>query len=340
MNVRLLTTLALALGCTGLLAASASAAHVQCGALVTQDVVLDGDLVGCPGDGLRIGADGVTVDLNGHTIDGSGAGNGVRITRLRGVTVQNGTVTGFGTGLRLEFADENRLLGLALRDNAGDGAFLLASSRNTLSGLAVPSNGATTFGQGVLVISGSDENVVMQSAFAGNAFTGVRVTNATRNRIAHNDFSAGDAIHLFGGSFETVVTANRLHASRGDGILVALAGNEGNVVSFNRVTDAGRDGIGVWDDAARTEVYRNRVTGSASAGIFVISSGGTVVEGNRTDENLNGIHISRTETTVTANRAKYNIEYGIRAGLPVTDGGHNRARGNGASAQCLNVVCK
>jgi len=43
---------------------------------------------------------------------------------------------------------------------------------------------------------------------------------------------------------------------------------------------------------------------------------------------------------VTANRANYNIEYGIYAGLPVTDGGHNRARGNGASPQCLNVVCK
>jgi parallel beta-helix repeat protein len=131
-----------------------------------------------------------------------------------------------------------------------------------------------------------------------------------------------------------------VHASRADGILVALAGNEGNVVRFNRVTDAGRDGIGVWDDAARTEVYRNRVTGSTSDGIFVISGGGTIVEGNRTDGNLNGIHISRAETTVTANRANYNIEYGIRAGLPVTDGGHNRARGNGASPQCLNVVCK
>ena len=52
----------------------ASASHVNCGDVITQDTTLDSDLLNCPGDGLVIGADGVTVDLAGHTIDGTGGG--------------------------------------------------------------------------------------------------------------------------------------------------------------------------------------------------------------------------------------------------------------------------
>jgi hypothetical protein len=39
--------------------AQALANHVQCGDLFTQDTMLDGDLVDCPGDGIVIGADDI-----------------------------------------------------------------------------------------------------------------------------------------------------------------------------------------------------------------------------------------------------------------------------------------
>ena len=59
-----------------LVPSSASAAHVQCGDVITQDTTLDSDLIDCPGHGVVIGASGITLDLAGHTIDGTGA-NGV-----------------------------------------------------------------------------------------------------------------------------------------------------------------------------------------------------------------------------------------------------------------------
>src|SRR5918995_4880123 len=65
-----------ALAVAGLMAfgaSQASASHVSCGDVITEDTTLDsdldcGDLSGGAPPALTIGADGVTLDLNGHTI--------------------------------------------------------------------------------------------------------------------------------------------------------------------------------------------------------------------------------------------------------------------------------
>ena len=50
-----------------LLVPPASATHVGCGDVVTQDTTLDSDLL-CEGDGLIVAASDVTLDLGGHVI--------------------------------------------------------------------------------------------------------------------------------------------------------------------------------------------------------------------------------------------------------------------------------
>jgi hypothetical protein len=59
--------------CFGSVVGRATASHVQCGAVITQNTTLDSDLIGCPGKGIIIGADNITLDLNGHTVTGAGA---------------------------------------------------------------------------------------------------------------------------------------------------------------------------------------------------------------------------------------------------------------------------
>jgi parallel beta-helix repeat protein len=305
---------------------------------VTEDVRLDSSLVDCPADGLVAGADGIIIDLNGHVIDGSATGDGVRIKNRHGVTVRGGTIREFGMGVRLEFATGNELSALQLSDNASGGASLLRASNNTLSGLAVVANGAATFGEGVLILTGSDANVVTESTFTGNRFAGVRITNSSRNRIARNDVS--DGILLFGGAFETVVEANYVHNTRLEGIGMGAGDNTGNVVSGNRVVGAGRHGIDV-SFAADTTVIRNVVLHSAADGIAVGGATDTVLERNRADHNGDdGIGTTEPSTTLTDNRADQNFDLGIEAVAGVTDGGGNRARGNGNPAQCLNVRCR
>ena len=75
---------------------------MRCGAVLTEDTVLDRDLVGCGEDGLVIGADGITVDLDGHTVTGLGAAEtaGVRNRGHDHVVIEAGA-----TGVRVLRAD-------------------------------------------------------------------------------------------------------------------------------------------------------------------------------------------------------------------------------------------
>jgi hypothetical protein len=53
-----------------------------------------------------------------------------------------------------------------------------------------------------------------------------------------------------------------------------------------------------------------------------------------------GIDVGAPGTTVTRNTANDNHDLGIAAAPGVTDGGGNRAAGNGNPAQCTNIACR
>ena len=78
---------------------------VRCGQTLTASIRLARSLVGCPGNGLVIGADNITIDLAGHSISGVNAAGseGIADDGHRGVRIQNGTIANFflnGVGLR------------------------------------------------------------------------------------------------------------------------------------------------------------------------------------------------------------------------------------------------
>jgi parallel beta-helix repeat protein len=63
------------------------------------------------------------------------------------------------------------------------------------------------------------------------------------------------------------------------------------------------------------------------------------VRRNVASENLDdGIEVANAGT-IARNRANENGDLGIEAVAGVTDGGGNRASGNGNAAQCTGVVC-
>jgi hypothetical protein len=92
-----------ALAATSLLlalsAGQALASTVHCGDVITQDTTLTSDLSGCSG-AAALGVIGdVTLDLNGHTISGDAA-TGILAGRADvQLTIRDGTVSGFGTGV-------------------------------------------------------------------------------------------------------------------------------------------------------------------------------------------------------------------------------------------------
>ena len=67
-------------------------------------MTLTSDLGPCRGDALIAGADNITINLGGYTVTGTGpaTGAGVRVAQRTGVTVTNGTIQGFHTGVVLD----------------------------------------------------------------------------------------------------------------------------------------------------------------------------------------------------------------------------------------------
>ena len=120
---------AVAVACFSLPAANASAAHVQCGAVLTQDTTLDGDVVCESGEpvALIVAADGLTLDLNGHRVENRGSvlddaigvtGNG---SPRREVTIANGTITGFASAISFTAAGQDSMTSGLIRDATVDG---------------------------------------------------------------------------------------------------------------------------------------------------------------------------------------------------------------------------
>ena len=120
-------------------AGPASASHVRCGDTITANTTLDSDLVDCPSNGILIGADGITLDLNGHTIAGDDepfepcpvdqpCDIGVLNEGHDDVTIQGGTVRGFGPGVGVVQANRNRLRDVAAVQRCAGGPARPATS--------------------------------------------------------------------------------------------------------------------------------------------------------------------------------------------------------------------
>jgi parallel beta-helix repeat protein len=322
---------ALAGVCLALTAGQASASHVSCGDTITADTTLDSDLVDCPSNGIVIGADDITLDLNGHTIDGDDepfepcpvdqpCDIGILNEGHDAVTIEGGTVRGFGPGVVVVRAKHNRLRDVAAVGNAFEGIFLFRSERTRVHGNSASRNGVGNSRPGIALIE-SDNNRITGNTMSRNGDLALFMEASDHNLIRHNKARGNpeDGMIIEGNRNEIV--RNRL-VRNGGGILITIVSrggkSVGNVVSRNVVRNARAGGIAVDRVPKRTLVSRNLVVGNGRAGIIV----------------------GHPSTTITNNRAVRNRGLGIRAVKGVIDGGGNRASGNGDPRQCINVACR
>lgn len=207
---------------------------VACGASVVTDLKLGNDL-DCTGDALIVNADGITIDLNGHTLTGSGTGNGITVRGRQYVTIHDGTIRGFVTGVFVANSSLILIKGNRLTSNR-EGIFLNGSSdnvvmeneawQNQLRGIMLRPTLSGVTSTGNLI----KENVLRENP-SGILVFGQPDNTFKENRISHSSFAAIDLTG--GGASGNVFRENTLETSA-VGISFG-AGWTGNSLSENRL---------------------------------------------------------------------------------------------------------
>jgi large repetitive protein len=260
--------------------------------------------------GILIGG-GITdsqVERNSTTDNGAGI---VLCCSSHNVRIENNSVSGNGDGIVVHGSDNNRIANNSVSDNtkAGEGSE----------------------GDGIF-IEGNDNEVSHNRVHRSSNNIGVF---GNRNRVTANEVTdavgcpedcGGHGI-VIGAGEGNLVANNRVARPLKDTITVASFDPDnptvGTVVRDNLVRDAGVDGISVGTDGdpmavTDTLILRNTATGAGD----------------------DGIDVDSVATTLTRNGAFRNHDLGIEAVPGVTDGGGNRAAGNGNPLQCTNVFCR
>jgi parallel beta-helix repeat protein len=305
-SLRSVAAAVLALGACSLAlgASQASASHVSCGDLITEDTTLDSDL-NCPASpALEIGADGIELDFDGHTVALMPTAGGAVILNdgHDGVTIKDGTAL-TGLAISLRNADHNRIENMVAFGGFGTGIALVNSDENRI----VRTEAGGDEG-GVGLRGGSDNNVVERSRLSAGIGSSLSVYDSDENLVRRNLLDRTETATLTVGRAADATTIARNELSANCALAVLFCG----------------DGIFVQSEATNTLLVRNAVSGYTGGGFF----------GHFGD----GIHVESPSTTLTRNVSNDNARWGIFAVPGVVDGGHNTASGN-LVGQCLNVSC-
>jgi hypothetical protein len=295
-----------------LTSAPAPAATVACGDAITQDTIVENDIV-CsdPADiGVVIAADNITVRFRHHTIMGAGASGlgSIGITddgvERTGVTIRDAHIDGFDTGIYMNAANTD-VWGMTFTGVdtgmylAGDGNYVY---RNTMAssgtiGLDIAGNGVYLWGNWItgapesgIAVAGDNPLIVRNVVTGCSVFDGITISGYTTfAKVAQNTVTGCDS-----------------------GIYMAGAGDHAHLQS-------------------------SEVSGNCD-GLFVTDPTALVWRNNAHDNTCTGISIGAAGATVKENTANNNGSIGIDAVTGTIDGGGNKASGN-PDQDCFVVVC-
>lgn len=272
----------------------AAAGHLECGTVITETTTLDGDVGPCPDGGLIVAADGIKLDLNGHMVFGTsevGDGAGVLLQDVTGVKVQNGTVRDFDGGVVITGGGGNHVTGIVARDNIGQSE-------------GHPPAPGTLYGDGIAIMSSSDNRIANNVARNNGPFSGIGLFErpdsdhpghdgapVARNAIMNNIVEDNQACRVnreTGGLFCDNI-----------GVRLEPGVGPGNVVKSNVIRRNGLDGLSLFADTDDNVVMHNLVGENGywgavpGDGIRVFGSRNTIHHNEVVDNRAGGISVGR-----------------------------------------------
>ena len=296
----------------------------DCGAVITKTTRLTSNIGPCYTAGLTVAADNVTLDLGGHGVVGfqdprgelNGTVVGIDLPQRSGVTVENGTVSGFNAGVHIGGGSGNTVTHMSIHDNLG------------------PDTITSQFGDGVMIEHGSSNNKILHNVINHNGIydgIGVFDPGSDGNTIAYNTIE------------NTVGTSDQ--GPVGEGIIVngasgiaASTAIHSTVIQHNVVSNSASGGISNINEIGGTVAY-NTITGSGATNSF--GNGiGVQVGFNWT--------LGPTQMVVEHNQVNDSGIDGIRIGGPfgffigAAEGNtiaYNRVTGSGANPSVDSFEC-
>ena len=235
-------------------AALSAGVVVSCGTVITTSGTwtVAGPLTSCVGDGVDIQATNVILNLNGYSITGAlgntfsgvssvGQGN-IRIEGYGpGSTGHLGTIAGFGAGI-----------------------FISGDLGDTIKHVHIISNDT-----GIQTINGSGENLFAYNTISGNG-CGICLNAASKNQIIGNTIAGNSAGISIDSPEGTVMRANTVVKSAGDGLWVCCA-TDGTSIVDNEFSFNGGNGIDYAGGEGGVTIRRNRISANTLDGISINS---------------------------------------------------------------------
>lgn len=290
------------------------AAPLGCGAVITANTTLTSDVGPCNQGGLVVRGDGVTLDLGGHTVFGKpriGDGVGVLLDHVTGSRVTDGTVTSFDAGVEVLGGGSNSVDGISAKNNVagaksskdlGDGITVQQSSHNTVSGNSVTGNGPYS---GISIVddasnpsAGSDSNTISDNDVVAN--------NVAAQGVSVNQ---DDGIRIEGpNATNTLITNNRVSGSGLDGIAVFADQQTGFPNSGSVITGNSVDGNGFNNFSQRKG--EGIILFGAPSNPAVLGADSSEVQDNTVTNNAaDGIRVAAQNNAITSNTATGNAAY-------------------------------
>ena len=319
MSLRTRTTLGLvaAMAASVVVVAPAAAKSApQCGQTVTASTKLKHDLVGCAGNGLVVGADNITIDLNGHSIRGVNAPGSIGIADdgHQRVKIKNGTIADFFVnGVRLHDAARSVVRNMhivRIGDGGVEGQFSAGVLIDASAGVKVSdsfiSNAVQAFQSDGIDILGSPGAVVRGNRIVRNSWNGVVAIESPHSQVVRNvlDGNGNQGIEVNAGSDAVVLARNIARGNTQSGLVVGA-------VHGARVVD-------------------NRLSGNNGAGLFSFDLIDSLIAGNDSRNNGEGIELTGGQfgshgNRILRNRTDGNLDVGI---LLEENANANRVSGN------------
>ena len=250
--------------------------------LKNTDPVVSTSLVDtCSGDGLVIEVSNVTLDCAKFALrgDNTSADNGVVVSDTDGVTVKRCTISGFGTGIAVEYSTEFTIDNNTLQDN-GEGVVVESGIASSGDFGTIQNNTVQNSEVGIDLIETSSNTVKNNKVSNTSADIAIQDNVSQANVVTNNQVEDSEfGIAVVFGARQNTITNNRAK-NNFIGVLIGffdLDGSDNNVVAGNR---ADQNGIGIAVLTNNNLVNANLGSANEFDGLAVVDGTGNSVSNN------------------------------------------------------------